>query len=211
MSFRSFTVFQDAPIETMKPKTTGTLTKLVRSSSLNTDNVKSSESMTVLVVDKENVHPLTGERSGPANATNKKRKTQVLATKAYLPPTKLQKELNDLQPETKKRKSTSTKIKSTRKDGKSSTKKSNSKRSSRKVSPMPKLDEETETDKERLSQADIDSRCYELTVKPLADVSRAYEQGFTLNDLVSESKAKIRTVKVCFAQQQLFIATCSPK
>ncbi|KAF5368889.1 hypothetical protein D9758_003105 [Tetrapyrgos nigripes] len=41
---------------------------------------------------------------------------------------------------------------------------------------MPRVDEETEVEAtvERLSQEQIDARCYDLTVSPLADVSEAY-------------------------------------
>lgn len=49
----------------------------------------------------------------------------------------------------------------------------------------------------QLSQADIDSRCYELTVKPLADVSQAYEDTLIFQDVNSrEDKTKYQPVKV---------------
>lgn len=62
----------------------------------------------------------------------------------------------------------------------SDTRKSSSKstRSSRKPSPLPPVAEEHASPRPpRLStsQLDVDSRCYELTVSPLADVSEAYD------------------------------------
>jgi hypothetical protein len=74
--------------------------------------------------------------------------------------------------------------------------------SSRRPSPLPRVDEvgESEREGERIMIADIDSRCYELTVKPLADVSQAYEyseHGFSnLKDGLAIDKKIIPTVKV---------------
>lgn len=57
----------------------------------------------------------------------------------------------------------------------------------RKATGLAKVDEEVEEEKEsepakekghrNISQAEVDSRCYELTVMPLADLSKAYEQS----------------------------------
>lgn len=52
---------------------------------------------------------------------------------------------------------------------------------------MPKVDEE------RVRQAEVDSRCYELTVLPLADVTQAYDE----RELVDgERRILSRSVKV---------------
>jgi hypothetical protein len=68
---------------------------------------------------------------------------------------------------------------------------------------MPKVDEEgdvLEKERERIRQADVDSRCYELTVLPLADVTQAYDTGSSAEYLpVGEKLALSRSVKVCFA------------
>ena len=58
----------------------------------------------------------------------------------------------------------------------------------------------------QLSQADIDSRCYELTVKPLADVSQAYEETLIFQDVnPREDKSKYQPVKV----RTTFCMTCT--
>lgn len=47
-----------------------------------------------------------------------------------------------------------------------------------------------------MTQADIDSKCYELTVQPLADVSQAYDESCVLDQRSATDKVKFRTVKV---------------
>ena len=107
----------------------------------------------------------------------------------------------------------------TKKDGKATTKPrklSTSKRTTtrpRTLSTLPKVAEEEavgdelkdkggeakakKTVQSQLSQADIDSRCYELTVKPLADVSQAYEDTLIFQDVnIREDKTKYQPVKV---------------
>ena len=115
---------------------------------------------------------------------------------------KKQKESKDAQPDAKKRKSSSS---ASATKGKGSSRKEKFRKTkkplSRRVSPMPRLDEEANDDKEhhRVAQADIDSRCYELTVKPLADVSQAYEQSSSFQIAHScNDNIKFRPVKVSF-------------
>jgi hypothetical protein len=207
MSLRTFTVFQDAvSSEAPQPTITRPNAMVTRSSSLNltSSSVNATVSLNDLVaLDKENFHPVTGERAGPSNNVgSKKRKTSVLATKVQ-PPSTTKK---DAQPELKKRKastSTSTKGK-VKRDGKATVtaRKTASKRTlSRKVSPMPRLNEEEEARKDRITQVDIDSRCYELTVQPLADVSQAYEEGAAFEGILTsscEGKLKFSAAKVRF-------------
>ena len=201
MSLRTFTVFQDAPSgDPSKPNTITTSTTINVLTS--TSNSIAPNNATLTTAEKENVHPVTGQRAGPNNI--KKRKTSVLAPKVHLPlQGKAQKESKEAQPDAKKRKSSSsastTKGKGpSRKEGKL---RKTKKAPSRRVSPMPKLEEEVEADKEYncVTQADIDSRCYELTVKPLADVSQAYEQSssFEISPSCNED-VKFRPVKVSF-------------
>jgi hypothetical protein len=200
MSLRTFTVFKDTPSnDAPKPRTTNTSDAIAVLSS--TTNSVTPSHATLTTAEKENVHPVTGECAGPNNI--KKRKTSVLVTKVHMPlEHKKQKESNGSQPDAKKRKSSSSasavknKAAASRKDGKS---RKGKKAPSRRVSPMPKLDEEVD-DKEpiRVTQADIDSRCYELTVKPLADVSQAYEQSASFEVPPSGNEnAKFCPVKVC--------------
>lgn len=87
---------------------------------------------------------------------------------------KKHKELKEQPKKTRKPLSSSAKSRSsdTRKSSKST-------RSSRKLSPLPPVAEEHASQPQPLrlstSQLDVDSRCYELTVSPLADVSEAYD------------------------------------
>ncbi|KAJ3878514.1 hypothetical protein F5051DRAFT_452233 [Lentinula edodes] len=186
MSSRSFTVFVDTPPseETdTKPKPR-THTRLSRS--LSESSLPLGLSL-IYTTDKENLDPLTGERVGSSTALGKKRKgsASVLAIKPPLE-VKLLKgkdvSASEAQPEAKKRKSSISSSSSSKTKSKKELKapgsgKKSAKRSSRRASPMPKLDEEVESDKEqtRVNQTLINSKCYDLTVKPLADVSEAYE------------------------------------
>jgi hypothetical protein len=155
--------------------------------------------------EKENFDPVTGQLSGPSSsqAAGKKRKTGVLVTKSHLP---LGGKAKESKPEPKKRKSASAppskgKGPAVKKSSKaqSSTRKSGKSSRSRKASPLPKVDEDEELEKdkasqkegERLMQTDIDSKCYDLTVLPLADVTVAYENPS------SDETRKARSAKVC--------------
>jgi hypothetical protein len=211
MSFRTFTVFQDAvSSEEPQAKITRPNAMVTRPSSLNliTSSNTTGSLNDLVALDKENFHPVTGERAGPSNnASSKKRKTGVLATKVQ----PLSTSRKDAQPEMKKRRastSTSTKGK-VKRDGKATAtaRKAASKRIiSRKVSPMPRLNEEEEAQKDRITQVNIDSRCYELTVQPLADVSQAYEEGAAFEGVLTsscEAKLKFCATKVCFHIIQL--------
>ncbi|GLB45223.1 hypothetical protein LshimejAT787_2001280 [Lyophyllum shimeji] len=203
MSLRTFTVFQDVPsADSSKAGPANTLN--ATSPVLASKPVNTNHATTLTTAEKENVHPLTGERAGPSNNNTKKRKTSVLATKVHAPlSAKKQKESKEdsteSNPEAKKRKSSTSTSKAKsggKKDGKAASSRKSTKRSTRRVSPMPKVDEEAEAERERITQAEIDSRCYELTVKPLADLSQAYEQGSSLETpAVEEDKVKFRSVK----------------
>jgi hypothetical protein len=171
--------------------------------------------------DKENTHPVTGERASSVGPSGKaqKRKTGVLETKLYDPPAA--KKLKDGKTsKTSKTSSSSTTLsKSKLTTSSSSSTKTSSKRraasvplpdsenasqddatpsqpkkkmakrtlSSRKINSLPVLEEEDDTEEfaaamalptsstaAAIAQAEIDSRCYDLTVSPLADVSDAY-------------------------------------
>ncbi|KAH7923440.1 hypothetical protein BV22DRAFT_1036292 [Leucogyrophana mollusca] len=173
MSVRSFTVFQDTPIEI--PKIINNCNDSATTSSAAADAAATLLS-TLATTEKENLHPVTGERAGPASiAACKKRKTGVLVTKVLVAPSvKKQKEHSQLK---KERKVLGSKGKSSEGRKGSSSKKPS--RSARKASPLPKVDEEQEIQRQpphlSISQINIDSKCYELTVSPLADVSDAYD------------------------------------
>lgn len=134
--------------------------------------------------DKENVNPLTGLRAS-IDHDRKKRKTDVLTTKLHIPPpSKKQKESKDskkrtgasapavtfklrVSPEKKKGK----RVLASRRNG------TGIGPSRQRRSPsLPRVVEEAEVERAPLSQAQVDARCYDLTVMPLADLSQAYEQ-----------------------------------
>ncbi|KAJ7683024.1 hypothetical protein B0H17DRAFT_1170061 [Mycena rosella] len=193
MALRSFTVYCDAPDANADTKASLVAKPAALASS---DPNVPTASTTVLAstAEKENLHPVTGEPCAPAldsTVTSKKRKTTALATKTIV--AKKQKESKEDRPEAKKTRSASSSAAKGRKDGKSA--KKAGKKPSRRVSPLPKLDEEDGA-VGRVMQADIDSRCYELTVSPLADVTQAYDARFDVNSLLtsftSEESARFR-------------------
>ncbi|KAG6873677.1 hypothetical protein C0995_012611 [Termitomyces sp. Mi166 len=209
MSHRTFIVFQDTPsADIAKPKAS-----IVRSPTLSSKQLNVNCSTTVTTTEKENVDPLTGERTGPTTSGKKRKTSAVLTTKMHAPlASKKQKELaepSDSTSDAKKRKSLASstlKLKTgVKKDGKTSSSRKVTKKS-RRVSPMPKVDEEAEAERvrERISQANIDSRCYELTVKPLADLSQAYEQGPSPETLTIDNDViKFRSVKELSAEPEI--------
>ena len=206
MSLRTFTVFQDVLSDDEPRAKPSRPARMVTRSSLNGASSSLATSQNSTPLDKENYHPVTGQRAGSVVGGAKKRKENALAAKV-LPPSKSKKDKDTIaEPELKKRKgSSTTKTKSSKKEVKGSgLKKSSTKRTgSRKVSPMPQLNEEEEATKDEPAQANADSRCYELTVSPLADVSQAYEEPAFFKELSgtavaapSDDGVKFRTVKV---------------
>ena len=203
---RSFTVFRDEPSEPSTKPRKASVDVLSPAETSSTNVVPTS----LTTSEKENLHPVTGLRTTYASdAQTKKRKNSVLATKLFVPPTsKKQKESCDPEskPEAKKRKVSSAKTKSisSRKDGKVSSRKTASATSSkRKVAEMPKVDEEEEVEAveeqkadvegETVNQASIDAKCYDLTVSPLADVSKAYDK-VALSDTLGVSAVRVSNV-----------------
>ncbi|KAF9023664.1 hypothetical protein BDZ89DRAFT_1102636 [Hymenopellis radicata] len=195
MAARTFTIFQDTPTDPAPSATTAT-TNTLTTMTATTSNVINTITTLVVEADKENLHPLTGERSGPStSATGKKRKNSISSVKA-LAPIEVKKMKEDPEPEPKKHL------------GKKEAKTSGTarKRSSRAPSPMPKVEEEGEAEKV-LTQAEIDSKCYDLTVKPLADVSQAFSQCTPLTWLEEEpeetEEAKLQFVKEVSQEPEL--------
>ncbi|KAI0090131.1 hypothetical protein BDY19DRAFT_992363 [Irpex rosettiformis] len=183
----SFVIFKDEPSSPVKAKasardTTSTTTVLA----------------IVTAKDKENLHPITGCRSSTEDATVKKRKTAgVLATKLLKVSGKT---VPESRPPPRKRKLSVSSDKSLPTDEKldakkkkpatTTTRKHKPKVASRirKVTELPKVEEEESVSEEDFvkessgvepnsSQAAVDSKCYELTVLPLADVSKAFESS----------------------------------
>ncbi|KAF4564715.1 hypothetical protein EYR40_010887 [Pleurotus pulmonarius] len=133
------------------------------------------------LLDKENVNPLTGERAGAQSG--KKRKTAALTSKSMPLSVKLQAEVAEVKPE-KKRKASSSQTAVAGKKG---------------VRVEEEVEEEVE--KKHLAQVEIDSRCYELTVQPLADVSKAYDESEAFAE--SSLHSKLRFVKDSSAEPEL--------
>ncbi|KAH6906692.1 hypothetical protein BKA70DRAFT_1386285 [Coprinopsis sp. MPI-PUGE-AT-0042] len=210
MASRSFTVFQDAP-ERNEATTSvrrvalgsGTSRPVLGTRSGSQVNVIAASESKGLVIDKENYNPLTGERSSLAPGAEKKRKTAVLATKNLNQNQRnarrwpLQRSPSPLS--TRKRESRARRP-ATRKPKRSTP--------SRRVSPLPRVEEEetgvvstavvVNSRGQSPGQAIIDSRCYELTVQPLADVSGAYEVPSSTLELVTNSpklKGPLRMIK----------------
>ncbi|KAH0835925.1 hypothetical protein J3R83DRAFT_9823 [Lanmaoa asiatica] len=177
MSVRSFTVFQDTPSELPQSHHDSD----VRALTLSATDAAATLLSTLAAIEKENLHPVTGQRAGPTVGSEaKKRKTSALATKVLIvPSSKKHKELKGEQKKMRKPLSSAGKPRTS--DARKSSSKST--RSSRKASPLPPVVEEQELQRRparlSISQIDIDSRCYELTVSPLADVSEAYDAART--------------------------------
>ena len=204
MTSRTFTVFQDVPadevIKAKQPTSNGMTT---RSSSGSDSKLSSSPASNEHIpMDKENVNPLTGERAGTV-AVSKKRKTTVLADKssAHLA---LKTAKGAQLPKKRKASSKGKQSKEVNKEGKAigSTRKT-TRRGAHKVFKLPRLEEEIisqSQETEHFTQASIDSRCYDLMVQPLADVSQAYEAIESAIDILASpvSKANFRKVKPSF-------------
>lgn len=168
MTLRKFTVFIDDvstvnPRPAPKPASTGAPEEEAGPSSLS-------------ATEKENLHPLTGGRLRSSSTVGLKRKSSVLTTKLHNPPnTKNSKRAPTLVP-SKKRKVTSSS------DGETERSRLKARRLKHnpRERPSPELasiaEEKDERLTRRLSQSDADSRCYDLTVSPLANVSDAFTQ-----------------------------------
>lgn len=187
MTSRAFTVFVDDD----EPCSKKSLPKPLTRTPTLVDPIDSSEAgpSSVSANEKENLHPYNGSRMALANALGSKRKSSVLVTKLHNPPQskKLKKE-DSAEAPTKKRKLASS-------DSSESISKPRKVTRRRKASELPIVVEEVkekevkvevavEDNKDeklarRLSQSEINSRCYELTVSPLANVSEAFSQPST--------------------------------
>ncbi|KAJ7185620.1 hypothetical protein C8R46DRAFT_1061228 [Mycena filopes] len=193
MALRSFTVYCDTDVEVEAKSSLAPKSTVLASSSPDPNLPATSTAVLPSTIEKENLHPVTGERCAPVtDSATKKRKTNVLATKTIV--AKKQKESKEDRPEGKKARAASSSVAKGRKDSKAGRK--TAKKPSRRVSPLPKLDEEDLAIRDRVVQADIASRCYELTVSPLADVTQAYDARFDVNSLLtsftSEESARFR-------------------
>lgn len=214
MATRSFTVYRDAPSTSASSTRQPGLRPLGRSNSaaavLASSRGAVGNAPSTSFPEKENVNPLTGlSLSSNSTKNGKKRKASesgtVLATKVLAAaPEPVQKPARV----PLKRRSTSVQLASTKaklkrdsskkKDNCSSGQapslsisRSNSKGYLEPISEEPPSSPERPKAKsDSLTQAQIDSRCYDLTVSPLADVSSAFIQSPESSKEGKEGKEK---------------------
>ena len=200
----SFSVFVDTPLPEPKSQPVGKSNPLT---SVDVDGAVSTILGLVAFTNKENLDPITGERLNPE--ASKKRKSSIVGLKG-LAEGKV-KDTPDSQPDAKKRKasgpalrtrSASTSAIPVKKSSKpASTSAGSNKRPVRKTrrAPMPKLEEEEaevqgktleEPVSPILSQAQVDTKCKDLTVLPLADVSEAFESHAGFPDTLGDAPSK---------------------
>lgn len=211
----SFVIYQDEP------------SSPASSSEELTDSIHSVTTTLAVVTagDKENLHPVTGRRPTPEEVLGKKRKTGALATKLLIASGKAAPELHSTP---KKRKlSVSSGLnrpiekkepKKEKRAGSISRKSSKIKAPSRvrKATELPKVEEElhveedatpqekTEPGDTEAVQAAVDAKCYDLTVLPLADVSKAFEQSPPPEEkLVEDEEAEMSEDEVCLPYQSV--------
>ena len=162
MATRTFVVFQDDPSEPLPT----IKTDVSPSPPLIEPTILGLSTIPVTTAEKENLHPVTGARSGAAtDSQSKKRKNGILATKLHIPSTTKKSRDSDC----RKRKTTT-----------SSSKTLNSNRvtslGALDLSKVEKSGEPVRPCQDKVVQAEVDSKCYDLTVSPLADVSHAFDQ-----------------------------------
>ncbi|KAH9998623.1 hypothetical protein BJV77DRAFT_959609 [Russula vinacea] len=164
MATRTFVVFQDDPSEPLPT----IKTDVSPSPALIEPTILGISSIPVTTAEKENLHPVTGARSAAADSQSKKRKNGILATKLHIPSTT--KKPRDLTLDCRKRKTTTP----------SSSKTSNGGRvissGALNLSRVEEIVEHERPCQDKVTQAEVDSKCYDLTVSPLADVSHAFDQ-----------------------------------
>ncbi|KAK0489630.1 hypothetical protein EDD18DRAFT_589846 [Armillaria luteobubalina] len=187
MATRSFTIFQDVPSLPKPPALKPTTSVLSSTTVTNVNKVTTLSSLST-EANKENLDPLTGERVNTGSkSSGKKRKSATSFSKA-LAYIEVVKPKEDPEPQLKKRKSSASSVKKVkgRREGKGPTSTRKAGKKLRAPSPLPPVEEEVaenivpegnDAAQTPLTQAEIDAKCYELTVKPLADVSQAFEQA----------------------------------
>lgn len=162
MATRTFVVFQDdlsEPLPTIKSDVSPR-PPLIEPTILGLSTIP------VTTAEKENLHPVTGARSAATDSQSKKRKNGILATKLHISSTTKKSRDSDC----RKRKITTS----------SSSKTLNSSRvpssGALDLSKVEELAELEQPCQDKVAQSDVDSKCYDLTVSPLADVSHAFDQ-----------------------------------
>lgn len=190
----SFAVFVDTPVKVPEPPA---LSKPDTATGIDLSATVSAVLGVVALANKENLDPITGEKLHVPE-TGKKRKNSLVVLKSVASVEgKGLKDASDCQPDAKKRKgltrarSASASTLPLKRVSKPAS--TGSKRPAKKArrAPMPMVDEESEiaiksADAAALTQTEIDTKCKELTVLPLADVSEAYDAASYLDPLGEE-------------------------
>ncbi|KAI0366814.1 hypothetical protein BV20DRAFT_951513 [Pilatotrama ljubarskyi] len=161
-STRSFIVFKDEP----EVIATATIDRKENSSATYV-LAPPPGPLLVFAPDKENIDPLTGSRVSADQPSGKKRKTALTMKTQPSSPTKRLKPLA----EKATKKPAKTRGGSEKKTKRPSTKRASSSARVHREPSLPRVTEETES----VDQAVIDSKCKDLTVLPLADISEAHD------------------------------------
>ena len=185
-SIRTFAVFRDEPEALPADDCSGTSATTIALP-------PPSGPLLVYAPDKENVDPSSGSRVITEQATCKKRKTALSTKSQPVSPSKKPRPLSEkpVKKASSKSRTTDKKVKraASSKRGASSRVRKETREPS-----LPRLVEEGE-DVESLEQIAINSRCKELTVLPLADISEAYEQVAPKGEVVGDDAKDVE--KVC--------------
>lgn len=191
MTSRKFTVYID-DVSTVKPQPTPAPAKAPEEAGL----------PSLSATEKENLHPLTGGRLRSSSTVGLKRKSSVLATKLHNPPSQKDAKQAPSQAPSKKRKVASSSDGETERSRPKSRRLKLITRRTRSPELASIAEEKDERLARRLSQSDVDSRCYDLTVSPLANVSDAFAQISPSATKRSETAAT--TKRVCWT----FLTIC---
>jgi len=190
MASRKFTVFVD-DVSTVKPQTTQkpAPTKVAR---------EEAGPSSLSATEKENLHPLTGGRLRSSTIAGLKRKSSVLSTKLHNPPdAKNPKQAPSLVPSKKRKVSSSSDGETERSRPKARGLKPTARR--RRSPELASIAEEKDERLARkLSQSDVDSRRYDLTISPLVNVAGAFARPSPSALRDSKTKAADKRVRRVF-------------
>ena len=185
MPSRKFTVFID-DVSTVKPQPTPNPAP--------TKAPEEEASPSLSATEKENLHPLTGGRLRSSSTAGLKRKSSVLATKLHNPPDTKDFDQAPSLAQSKKRKVASSSDGGTERSRPKARRLKSTTHGRRSPELASIAEEKDERLARRLSQSNADSRCYDLTVSPLANVSDAF--AHTSPSASKDSKTKAATKRV---------------
>ena len=191
MASRAFAVFRDEPEAPLTDNIIGATTTV--------SVPPPSGPLLVYAPDKENVDPSNGSRVLPEQAACKKRKTALTAKAQPVSPSKKPRPLTE-KPVKKASKPRLADKKPKRTATTKRTASSRARQQSREPS-LPRLAEEGE-EAQSIEQNVIDSKCRDLTVLPLADISEAYEQAVPKEDVVEDAVKAAEKVRSLFLPQR---------